>query len=123
MSSDISSFKPLSLVTRFDISIMYSLMLPFPLYRIETSLVRIVLVSTFSLEVNRSAICLRKLFAFCSSEIPPLMDSGIECCMIIRLMRFDRFHFSYADFSISVLSLVRAATLMHSQCPYNQAQS
>lgn len=103
MSSNNSCLKALSFVTRLDISIMYSLMFPLPLYHIETILLRIVLVSTFLLAVNRFVIFFKKRLASLFSVIPLLKDSRIECCIIIKLMRFDHSHFLYADFSSLVL--------------------
>ena len=81
---------------------------PFTLYGIETSLDEMVLVSTFSNLTNWSTIWLRKLLAFFSLGTTPLMVSGIECFMIIRLMRLERSHFSKLSFCSIILSLVRA---------------
>ena len=107
MSLDNSNFSVLSRVTRLDISIMYFLMFPLPLNRIETSLEKIVLVSTFSYPTNQSIIWLRKLLAFSSSGITPLMVFGIECFMIIRLMRLECSHYSKLALCFAVLSLVK----------------
>ncbi|KAF7831772.1 uncharacterized protein G2W53_014105 [Senna tora] len=51
----------------------------------------------------------RKPLASESSEMPPLKDSGIECCMIMTHMRLDRSHFSYAILSTLEMRSVRAA--------------
>ncbi|KAF7844400.1 Retrovirus-related Pol polyprotein from transposon TNT 1-94 [Senna tora] len=75
-SSDNSNLRPLSFVTRLDISMMYSLMFPLPLYLIETSLDNVVLVSTFSFAANRSDICFRKPLASVFFGMPPLKDPG-----------------------------------------------
>ena len=108
MSSNISNFSVISRVTRLDIFIMYSLMFPLSLYCIEISLDKMVLVSTFSDPMNQSIIWLRKLLAFSSSGITTLIVSRIECFMIIRLMRLERFHFSKLALCFAVLSLVRS---------------
>ena len=63
LSSNNSNFSVLSLVTRLDISIMYSLIFFFPLYRIETSLLRILFVSTFSFAANRFAIWFKNVLS------------------------------------------------------------
>lgn len=60
---DIFNWSTLSFVTKFDIFIIYSLMLTFPLYRIDTNFVRIVVVSTFSFKMNRSTNSFRKFLA------------------------------------------------------------
>ena len=108
MSSDNSNFSALSLVTRLDIFIMYSLIFSFPLYRIETSILRIVLVSTFSFAVNQFAIWSKNALAWVSSGIAPLIVFGIECFIIIRLMQLDHSHFSIVDLCSVVLALVRS---------------
>ena len=107
MLSYISKFSALCLLIRLDISMMYSLMFPFPICRIETNLVRIVVVSTFSLAVNQSIICLRKDLTSSYSRIKPLMDSRMDNFMIIRLMELNCSYFSNATLYSLVLSLVR----------------
>ena len=77
MSLENYNFSAFSQVIRLDISIMYSLMFSLPLYRIETSLPRMVLISTFSNLANRFAIWLRKLLVLSSLGITPQMVSGI----------------------------------------------
>ena len=72
-----SNFSALSLVTRLDISIMYSLIFSFPLYCMEISLLRIVLVSTFSFAANQFAIWSKNALAWVSSGIAPLIVSGL----------------------------------------------
>ena len=67
-----------------------------------------VLVLTFSDPMNRVAIWLRKFLAFSSLGVAPLMVSGIECFINIRLMRLECSHFSKLALCSLVLSLVRA---------------
>ena len=107
MSSENSNFSAFSLVTRLDISIIHFLIFSFPLYRIETSLLRIVLVSTFSFAANQFTIWSKNALAWVSSGIAPLIAYGIECFIIIRLMRLDCSHFSIVDLCSAVLTLVR----------------
>ena len=65
-----------------------------PLYHIETSLPKIVLILTFLDSANQSTIWLRNFLAFSSLDIAFPMVFGIEYFMIMRLVRLEHFHFS-----------------------------
>ena len=86
------------------------------LYRIETSLPRMVLISTFLDLENQSVIWLRNFLTFSSSSIMPLMVSRIECFMIMRLIRLKHSHFSKLALCSIVLSLVRVGVLGTLDC-------
>lgn len=85
-------------MTKLNISIMNFLMLPFPLYHTEMSLMRNVVVSIILFEANQSANFFKKFFASSFSMIEPLMEVGIDNFMILRLIWLDRFHFSNSVF-------------------------
>lgn len=75
ISSENANFRALNLVTRFDISIIYSLVFALSLYCKETSLLRSIHVSTFSDPTYLSAIFLGNFLAFSSlGIIAPRID-------------------------------------------------
>ena len=96
------------------------------LYRIETSLPRMVLISTFWDLVNRFAIWFRNFLTFSSLSIMLLMLSRIECFMIMRLIRLKHSLFKVSSlFNSTVISkggsvrnprLFRSHALYHVGC-------
>ncbi|KAJ6824798.1 uncharacterized protein M6B38_380400 [Iris pallida] len=84
---------------------MYSLMLPLPLYYMVIKGNKSVLVSALSFFANRFSISAKKNLALVtSSDTAPLNASGIPRFMIIRLMRFERSYFSKFALSPDELS-------------------
>ncbi|KAJ6853106.1 uncharacterized protein M6B38_251070 [Iris pallida] len=84
---------------------MYSLMLPLPLYFMVIKRNKSVLVSALSFFTNRLSISARNCLALVtSSDTAPLNASGIPRFMIIRLMQFERSHFSKFALSPDELS-------------------
>ena len=91
----VSSLSALNLEARWDISIMYSLILPLPVYHIEIRLVKSVPISTFSFLTNLCLICARNSLAVVAfSVIESLNAYGMAFFMIMIHMWFDLSHFS-----------------------------
>ena len=89
---------------------MYSRMFPLPLYFIEIKLCKSVLVSALSFFTKRFSISVRNSLALVIlSDTAPLNASGMPRLMIIRLMRFERSHFSKFLLSSGELASVREA--------------
>ena len=90
-SSNISAF---SLNAKLDISIMYSLILLLPLYFMEMSLAKRLLVFAFSFLSNYCSMSSIIIFAFSPSEIKPWNAYGIERFTTIMHIRLERSYLS-----------------------------
>jgi len=73
---------------------MYSLILLLPLYFLEMSLAKRLLVSAFLFLVKYCSIFSRNFFAFSLSDLEPWNASRIECFMIIMHIQLEWSHFS-----------------------------
>ena len=85
---------------RWDISIMYSLMFALPLYLIETSLFKRLLVSSFSFLAKNCWMSSMNFLALLSSVKESQNASGIERFIIITLIRLELPFFYFSLISI-----------------------